>query len=95
MELNEKEWLDILPAIEGKNRFKILQYLREHGKTAFSQVQRDIGLSSGNCSHHLNILFKANLIDNSYDNSDGERGEYSYYHLLPLGEFVMDTLLPK
>lgn len=91
--LDERVWLDVLPALENKNRFSILKLLLEEGKKSWSEITTGLGLTPGNSTHHLNVLLDRELVSNSYMTPEGEETDYSHYELTELGITVMERLL--
>lgn len=57
-ELTIFDWLDVFTSFENENRFNIVLFLREHTNANFTEIQNALGLSSGNCAHHLNFLIE-------------------------------------
>jgi DNA-binding HxlR family transcriptional regulator len=81
-----------IKGLNNKHRQNILCYLLTKGKTSYTKLQKEIGISKSLLANHLQILMKYALIYNSY-NAKHFREEYSFYEISKLGNKILQKLI--
>jgi DNA-binding HxlR family transcriptional regulator len=93
--LDEREWLDVFPALDNVDRFNLLIRLNNEGPLFHNELMERIGLKPGILSHHLNKLMAVSLVNNEYVTPTTTERHYSKYFITEKGREILTILLKK
>jgi len=87
MDHNRKLWMDSFRAMNNDSRINILA-LVAGGEKSFSELKRRIGATDGNLDYHLDVLYSAGFIHNTFQRSKNSQ-DYSHYGLTERGRKIV------
>lgn len=72
---NRNDYVKFLRALASEERLGILEELEMHGEINASEVEKKFFMEQSTASHHLNILYKAGIIE------PRKNGRNIFYHI--------------
>lgn len=87
-----EEITQIIASLNDSKRIAILILLGKYDELCFSDIKKELGLSTLTLNYHLKDLYSAGLTDHYFRHEFGNQ-KYSYYSITSLGKRVVSNLI--